>query len=285
MTSILAATDFSPRAELAIKRAAFLARSNQHRLDLVHVVDPDRPRALIDAEAGLSRELLERQGERLREEFDVPVGIHLFEAEPSAGIAEALDQLEPQLLVLGAYRQRWFQHTFIGTTAERSIRASGKPVLIVNRDARDDYAHIVVAVDLSEASAHALKTTLALRLQARAMLSVAHLFTAPGVGSITMASASQREIEQHVADEQALATRDLDRFLEKNPPGRVQRIVRHLNSTPAEAIEKVADELGADLLVMGAGPGLGRSRRSLGGTTLELLARGRRDMLVVPALD
>lgn len=282
MRRILVATDFSPRADLALRRAAMLACATGARLDMVHVIDPDRPKALITAETGLSRDLLEEQREILRDRYDIEIAAHLYEGEAFQGIARALDDLQPDLLVVGAYRRRLLQDTFIGTTAERAIRRSRKPVLMVNADVREPYVHILAAVDLSANAAHALRVTSALELNRDALLSVTYAFEAPGIGSISQGSMSKEEIRRYLAEERALAATELDAFLESVGTGKAQRIVRNIDRTPVATIQSVAEELSADLLVIGAGTGSGPARMMLGSTALEILATSRRDVLVVP---
>lgn len=282
MRTILAATDFSPRADLALERAAILAIAMDARLDIVHVVDPDRPRKLVVAEAGLSRDLLDEQRKLISSRHGIEASSHLFEGEPFQGIGRALDELKPDLLVLGAYRRRLLQDTFIGTTAERAIRRSRKPVLMVNSEATQHYVHILAAVDLSPNAAQALQATAALGLNRDAALSVAYLYDAPGTGSLSLGSLSKAEIKSYLADEKTLAARELKTFLDSVAVGRVQRIVRQLQTSVADALQGIAGELSADLLVIGAGSGSGPVRMLLGSSALEILATSGRDVLVVP---
>ncbi len=282
MNRILAATDFSPRADLALDRAALLARLNQVPLDLVHVVDPDRPAPLVEAETMLGQGLLEQQAERLASDYGIAVGRQVYQNEAFLGICDAVEQLQPDLLVIGAYRRRLLQDIFIGTTAERSIRRSRKPVLIVNQPAGNDYAHALAALDLSDNSVAVLRMIRSLQLNRAAMISVVHLFEAPAIGSLALSSANEQEIDHYLAGEQAAATEELDDLLHSAEAGRVQRIVRPIERSIERELEKVADELGADLVVIGGGASSGGTRLLLGSTTLEILRTSRRDILVVP---
>ena len=59
MKIVLCATDMSLRAELAVDRAAALARQFNARLRLLHVVDDDLPRAIVDIEIARARDVLD----------------------------------------------------------------------------------------------------------------------------------------------------------------------------------------------------------------------------------
>jgi len=279
---ILVATDFSGRADRAMRRAARLAKAGGARLEIVHVVDPDRPAALVETEAALSRDLLDDQRGGLLDGFEIHSGTHLYEGEAFQGIAGAISDLKPDLLVIGAYRRRLLHDTFVGTTAERAIRRSGIPVLMVNTDAERPYVHVLAAVDLSADSASALTTTVDLGLTREAVLSVVYLFDAPASGSIALGSLSRDEIRSYVAEEEKLATRELDAFLEYAGVVRAPRIVRPVAGKVSAGLKTVAGELGADLLVIGAGAGSGPARMLLGSTALDILAKSPRDVLVVP---
>jgi nucleotide-binding universal stress UspA family protein len=282
MRSILVATDFSHRADRALARAALLAKTSGATLDIVHVVDPDRPDALVAAESGLSHDLLEEQRGGLLDRFGIRARTHLFEGEAFQGIAEAIEKLEPALLIIGAYRRRLLQDAFVGTTAERAIRRSGIPVLMVNTDAEGAYVHVLAAVNLSSESAFALRTTVSLELNRDAVLSVAYLFDAPGDGSIALGASSRADIRGYLEEEKKLAEKELDAFVDFAGIERVQRIARHTEGPIVAELQQVARELAADLLVIGAGAGSGAARMLIGSTALNILATSPRDVLVVP---
>ena len=61
MQRLLCATDFSERSDRALRRAVLVARAEKAELDLVHVVDDDRPKRLVDHEATDAWALLRQQ--------------------------------------------------------------------------------------------------------------------------------------------------------------------------------------------------------------------------------
>ena len=58
---ILAATDFSTRAQRALRRAGLLARDTGAELALVHVVDDDQPQDLVAMERREAERILAEQ--------------------------------------------------------------------------------------------------------------------------------------------------------------------------------------------------------------------------------
>lgn len=58
MKTIMVATDFSERSDRALRRATLLARQFEATMLLVHVVDDDQPRRIVDAERDEATKLL-----------------------------------------------------------------------------------------------------------------------------------------------------------------------------------------------------------------------------------
>ena len=58
---ILVATDFSTRSQRALRRAGLLARERSAKLTLVHVVEDDQPRTLIELERREASKFLDEQ--------------------------------------------------------------------------------------------------------------------------------------------------------------------------------------------------------------------------------
>jgi nucleotide-binding universal stress UspA family protein len=100
------------------------------------------------------------------------------------------------LIVIGAPASRGYSDLFVGTTAERVIRFSDTPVLMVRREASGPYRRILSAFDGSEGSVRALKTAMA--IAPKAEFRVVHAWRPPqtSVGDAeTARSAIERENE------------------------------------------------------------------------------------------
>ncbi len=55
MRTIMFATDFSERSDRALRRAVILAPAHGAALEIVHVVDDDQPRRIVDHEVNDAR--------------------------------------------------------------------------------------------------------------------------------------------------------------------------------------------------------------------------------------
>ena len=157
MNSILVATDFSERSDRALRRASLLAKSAGARLTLVHVVDDDQPGRLLKAERAAAASILNDLIQALKKIDGLRCDFRIVEGDPFEGILRAAGDLEPDIVVVGPHRRNSLKDVFIGTTAERAIRASQRPILMANGVPAAPFRNMLVAVDLSACSADALR--------------------------------------------------------------------------------------------------------------------------------
>ena len=75
-----------------------------------------------------------------------------FDAIVRTATAQAAD-----LIVMGAHRKQLLRNIFVGTTIERVIRTGHHPVLMVNNEVNAPYELALTPVDLSDASANAIR--------------------------------------------------------------------------------------------------------------------------------
>ena len=132
MRGIMFATDFSERSDRALRRAVILARAHDAVLEIVHVVDDDRPRRIVDHEVSDARQLLGELARSLKDLDGISCSTRIVQEDPFAGIVKAVAKAAPDLLVIGPHRRQILRAAFVGTTAERTIRTASCPVLMVN---------------------------------------------------------------------------------------------------------------------------------------------------------
>jgi nucleotide-binding universal stress UspA family protein len=135
--TILAATDFSPCSQTAVRLAATMARRRRSELTLLHTVEPvpvdPMAAPLISGwEAALAKtaeEALEAQASELRKSGLV---VHV-EVQIGSAVQSILDSAatsKPELIVIGTHGRRGAARLFVGSCAEAVVRASTCPVLV-----------------------------------------------------------------------------------------------------------------------------------------------------------
>jgi nucleotide-binding universal stress UspA family protein len=173
---------------------------------------------------------------------------------------------------------------FMGTTLERVIRKGPFPVLMVNNEAQRRYNRVVVPVDMTDASANALRTALALGLIGETGATLLHGFFAAAKGQMLVAGLAMEAISEHVASERQTRTNELTKFLvEKDLVGRWQFRVEE--GGPMEVIARAVEQLQPDLLVMGTHGRTRLAKALIGSVTEEVLRTQSVDILVVPPVS
>lgn len=282
MKTIMVATDFSERSDRALRRATLLARQFEATMLMVHVVDDDQPRRIVDAERDEATTLLHQMAATLRDVDGVTCETRVILASPFVGISQAVVDATPDLLVIGPHRRQVLRDVFIGTTAERTIRSVDCPVLMVNAMPAGHYRHVLQTTDLSDGSRDALLRFQSLGLAEYARTSLLHIFDAPALRLAFSHSIPQDDQKRYLEDEQRDAALELGRFLSSTNLGLLRQIVRYEASPAPHEILKVAREEQADLIVMSTHGRSGLAKMLIGSVTEQVLRTAQIDILALP---
>lgn len=282
MRKILVATDFSERSDRALRRASLLARQFEATLGLVHVVDDDQPRRVIEAERREADQLLHETAATLRDVDGISCDARVFLAAPFAGIERAVKEISPDLLVIGPHRRQVLRDVFVGTTAERTIRRVACPVLMVNAPPAGKYRHVLQTTDLSPCSEDALRRLLALGIAKDTRNSLLYAFDAPALRLVMSHTMPTEDQKRYLEDERQDAARDLATFTASAELGKVRQVARYEASAAPRELLKAAEEEHADLIVLATHGRGGLAKMMLGSVTEQVLRRASIDILAIP---
>lgn len=289
-SAIVVAVDFSEDARHAAARAAALAAQHQAPLRLVHVVEPrglDAVRQWLGARADLSSVLLEQARERLQALADDLRRDHGVAAAVEVRTGEPLDELNAslegaQLLALGVQGLHPVRELVLGSTADRLLRSTRRPLLVVKQPMIRPYRQVLVLLDLSEASQKALRS--ALRLAPQAAVRLLHAFEVPYEGQLRLAGVSQGEIDAFRAEARRAATDGIADVLART--GERQRISASVEAGDVRIeLRRTLEDLRPDLVVVAKHSRSVVSDLFLGSVTRVVLAEAPCDVLVVPPQD
>ncbi len=185
--TILCATDFSHGGSHAVEVAAKWAEAQGATLEIVHVVPPmitaaapassllSELHASIEADAGGKVEaLVTSLSGRVRATSHVTSGFAQKEILARAKASKA------DLIVLGTSGEGSFARAVLGSVADRVLRASETPVLLVPETSPVALPRVIVApTDLSPASQHSVAWALDLALELSATVEVVHSYEIP----------------------------------------------------------------------------------------------------------
>jgi len=282
MKQIMLATDFSERSDRALRRAVILARGRGAGLNLVHVVDDDRPRRIVDHDAHDARQMLADLARTLKEMDGVTCSTQVLLDDPFAGIVKAAANASPDLLVIGPHRRQILLDAFVGTTAERTIRSVSCPVLMVNGPPVGPWRHMLLTTDLSENAGNALRRFKGLGLGAEARSSALSVFDAPLLRLAMSYTMGKEEKEGYLKDLGTDASKHLSAFMTQISMGQAEKIVRHEETTVANEILKSAEELKADLIVVSTQGKGAVARLVMGSVAQQVLKEATIDVLAIP---
>lgn len=272
LSTILVGTDLSEDALAAVQAGALLARGAGATLHILHAepVGGSTP-------AGMAGSMLRQHVAYVLEE-DEAVELHLASGPPFRALTEAADRLPASLLVVGSHRPRRLFDGLLGTTADRVLRTSRQPVLVVNRSLLRTPVRILVATDLSPTADRALTLGVDWAMAWHRpqeddgdgpLFELLHVsaFANPGY---------------HPSSPTAALRARSEGALERSG-GRI-RIRPRILSTPLapEGILRAAEEMRADLLVLGTHGHGGLIRTILGSVASEVARTLPFPVLLVP---
>lgn len=287
---VIVATDFSSSAGRAVKRAAALATQLRVPLRVVHAIgEGDWLRRLsLQLQGEFSLELMRKTaGSRLArlrrrlQKAGVPeVDYEVLDESLPAGLPHLLHDDERGLLVIGARGHNSLREGLLGSTADRVVRAGAMPVLLVRRAPGRPWSRVVLATDLSSASAHAARTALGLCPEAELFL--LHAVDVPLDRDFAFASISAQARESFLHETRVQAANRLELFEQAlDAQGRpITRAPRE--GRPQAVLAAFVAEVSADLVVVGARPRARWEANLLGGTAYHAVNRLGCDVLLVP---
>jgi len=282
MQRLLFATDFSERSDRALRRAVLLARQSGASLEIVHVIDDDRPRRIVEQEATEARHLVDGLARSLREADGLVCETRIVLADPFAGIVQTVKSTKPDLLIIGPHRRQLLRDIFVGTTAERTIRSAGCPVLMVNGPPVGPYRHILMTTDLSDASRNALDRFAALDFGQLPALSLLHVYGAPALRLAMSDTMVDEDRDAYLREVRGEVQAELGALAAQLAGPRAQLILRHDETSVAHEILRAADDLEADLVVVSTQGRNALTRILLGSVTDEVLTAAPVDVLAIP---
>lgn len=285
MQTILTGTDLSPRSDRALHRAALLARQFKAQLLVLHVVKDGQPSAMAEYERRQAAALLHGQAAHLAEIANAPPDILVETGTPFEVIVRTARERQADLVVVGAHHGRRLREVLAGTTVERVVRAGNMPVLVVDAYPNGPYRRVLVALDLSDASAQAFRAAQELGLLRSAEVSVVHAFRPHAKSMLSRTGASDDIIAGHVVNTAFEAAGDLTSFLDREGLNDDRHELVVEEGAPFAVLTDAIRRQNPDLLVIGTRKHTGLKRVFLGSVAEEILRHVECDVLTVPPAE
>lgn len=260
IAKILVPVDFSEHAAIALERAADLARRFGARLHLLHAYELPGP-AMTEYQISIPEPLAEQvraaasvRLDALRERLEAS-GLEVTCELVRDGAADAVESVatsqEADLVVMGTHGHTGLQHLLLGSVAERTVRSAPCPVMTVKADAkraREPISRILVATDFSEPSEFALDAGIDWAARLGAELTVVHALRLQA----PLVTPYEVVFPEGLLDQaRDAAARRLEQAREKARVGGVDAKTQITSAPAVPAIAELAEEIGADLIVIG----------------------------------
>ncbi|MEO0689141.1 MAG: universal stress protein [Pseudomonadota bacterium] len=270
---ILVATDFSSRADRAIDRALQMGRDTKNPIRFLYAQEAAKKNAP-------TKEELDHRMEQCvgypagTDQGGGPIEYAYPQGSPPVAIADACENSDAGMLLIGPARYNSFGDFFLGTAVDYVLRNTTKPVLIVKKRTRDAYKQIVAGTDFSPGSAHAIIE--AARMFPEAAIHVAHAWHVPFEGF-------QRD--GYVADETAGQEGErLAEFMNEladREPRLAEATTSLVHGGAYDAVNDGLKKHEDALVVLGSHGATGFRQATLGSNTNDMLRFLDADILVV----
>ncbi|MCZ0963407.1 universal stress protein [Paracoccus sp. EF6] len=274
MRCILVATDLSVRSDRAVQRALRLSAMLKLPCRIVSVIDSDLP---DDMQTFLKNDVEQRLS-RFAQSLTAPgqeVSCKVLSGDPHEAIVDQAETDDAGLVVLGLHRPRPFRDMVQGTTMVRIVRASPRPVLLVNDTADHDYTRVLLPVSFSPACAAAMRIAGMVAPGARIQSFHAVPIPFPGFIGEGPDGATARDLCRQ-------AEKERDTWVATLDPEIAVPEIEIVSAGRIETMSRMAAEK-PDLIAVGAHTRVGFSPNVLGSFVTDLIKNPPCDVLVARA--
>lgn len=269
---ILVPTDLSDFAANAIRWAGMLRQRAGAQLTLVYANEPYIPFDVIEGPAAY---LLQNEAgfrERLTRELRDHVKRHLpetspaaetliIEKAPAAAIFEAAESIDASLIVMGTHGRTGWRRVLLGSVTETVVHHTNRPVLCIPSDAPPSIGKILCPVNFTPIARVALEQAALLAETFDAELLVVHV--------------------TDVIDQASDVAGEFAAWIEPHVRNRCRYSHVLATGNAAEETIRMAHDVHADLIVLGAHHKRFADATVLGTTTERVIRFAKKPVLVV----
>jgi nucleotide-binding universal stress UspA family protein len=277
---IIVGSDLSERSQRAFERAAQLSRDGRATLAVLHVVEGGLVAGVRERRHAVAEEYLREELAKLPEANRSGVRFSVETGEPFAVIIEQARERGADLIVVGEPGKKGLKELFVGTTTERVVRHSDRPVLIVKQPTTNAYRRVLVAADFSEGASRALEA--AFQVAPGAEFLQVHAWQIPPVGFGSLEAAERAMAQENELLRKRLERQAQDHLLALASPARPPRI-EMVAGNPFFVIRDAIASFQPDLLAMGTHARSGVAIAMVGSLAREFLVEAPCDVLVARA--
>jgi nucleotide-binding universal stress UspA family protein len=291
---ILVPLDATDDSLHALESAVPLAKRFAARIHLVYVGEEYFSEITLTPHTTTEAEIGARMKERVESRFPVEIRIqdcYVRHGRPFHEISDLAVQLGAGLIVLATHGRRGIEHIMRGSTAEKVVRHSRTPVLVVRGDTKPEIdpatgqiqvQRILVPVDLSECAQKAASYAAQFGAKLGADLLLLHVLEAQTVvpNALEVATADWPQVEERAL---AAAEEKLGAFADSLPLIGINAESAVEVGIPAEVLVAETETGDIDLVITSTHGHTGLKHVLLGSTAEKLVRLAACPVLVVPS--
>jgi universal stress protein E len=265
---VLLAHDFSKSAENVLATGVEIAKIFHSELVPIHVLPDDvvneKVKSLLNetATGKLQETITHFKNEGVK--AGAPI---LTYGTPHKVITETAVDEDASLILIGSGETQKGAKFLLGTTAERIIQQSEKPVFVVKENVPLNVQHILCPVDFSETSKRALKNAITMAYRFKSELTILSVCELQGSAWFGSSEDRASENDKRYADHKV----KFDNFLADFNLSGLKWNKENRRGKPAEEILSAVSEKMIDLLVMGTTGKTNLSRLFIGSVTEKVI--------------
>lgn len=296
---ILCPVDFSELSAPALERAVSLGNWFDARIEVLHVIPllpfpmpgdmgpayyPD-PLAVAATEREQAAKSIGDLAAPFRD-AGVPIETKVLKGEPWRVILEEAEALPADLLVIGTHGRSGFERLLLGSVTEKVLRRARCPVLTVGHASPSQltgplFRRILCAADLTQASEQTLDVALSLGIDNDAQVTLLHVIDTPPGDTWAGLHLAAPEVGPSRHEFVARARAELRKAVPVAARSCCEVTERVETGAPWSEILRVASEVDADLIVMGAHTRGAVERVFLGSTASNVVRRAACPVLLI----
>lgn len=282
LEKILLAEDFTESSRNVVTSAIELAKIFQAQLIPIHVLPRDiSGKKVISLLEDVVLTKLHETRKRITDE-GVESGDPILEfGSPFDAIVQAAIRINANLIIVGSGENKTNEKFMLGTTTERIIQKSAKPVYVVKEDMPLNVQHILCPVDFSPTSKQALKNAVTMAHRFKAELTILSVYEEEGSEWFH----SYKEKKERISYRFVEHKKNFDRFLKGfNLAGLSWSRETRTGNAADEILKTISGKI-VDLLVMGTVGRTGISRLIMGSVTEKVVREVPCSFLTIKAED
>lgn len=266
LKSILVAIDFTESSENILKNSISFAKTFKSKITLIHILPDDinNEKVSLLVKNTVTRKLKEANDTILNEGIETESPILEF-GNYCDTIVRASDKISANLILVGSGDKLKDDPFQLGSTAEKIIRKSNKPVFVVKNGQELNIKNIICPVDFSKESSRALNSAIIISRMVNAKLVILSVYPYFQHNLAQLDAAQINEI-RHLEHK-----KEFNSFLEAFNLIDLNFEKQIVGGDPSEEILKFIKKSKSDLLIMGTTGRSGISKILMGSVTEKVI--------------